>query len=232
MLALAALAYSHAAAESDACDKAMLAQSKKLDFPYAARSGGYCDGTVAFDNGAVLQLVSYTMGPVRFSTNQPRVTLKVASSTAGLAMKVIGVDKRPSGSYRFDALLPVSGIELDLTRAVHPKGLKAEHLGFVAWINRNGGTIYLPVAVGVPEAGDSPMLVMRAPTAVVQAAYEICIQGQPCGRQEVWKRDLEAGSQLELKLPKGESVRQATVKITVMAPGNRILADVLKIQIP
>ena len=231
-LALAALTCGHAAAQPDACDRGILAQSEKLNFPYVARSGGYCDGTVAFDNGAVLQLVSYTMGPVRFSPDQPHVTLKVASSSNGQSVRVIGVDKRPTGSYRFDAIPPASGIDFDLKAAVHPKGLKAEHLGFVAWINRNGSTLYLPVAVGAPEAGDSPVMVMRAPTAVVQAAYEICIQGQPCGPQELWARDLEAGSQLELKLPKGPSLRQAAVKITVVGPGNRTLGDVLQMQIP
>jgi hypothetical protein len=232
ILALAALAHVQVVAQPAACDGKMLAESQKLDFPYAVRPGGYCDGTVAFDNSAALQLVSYTMGPVRFAPQQPRMKLQSAVPAAGAPLEVVGVDKRPGGSYRFDAMLPASGIDLDLMPAIHPKGLKAEHLGFVAWNNRNGRPVYVPTVAGVPEAADAPLLVMRAPKAVVQAAYEICVEGQACGPQQAWAKDLEAGSRLELKLPKGPTARQAAVKITVLGPGGRVLGDVLQLLIP
>ena len=116
--------------------------------------------------------------------------------------------------------------------AIHPKGLKAEHLGFVAWINRNGRPVYLPVVAGVPEAADAPLLVMRAPTAIVLAAYELCEEGKACGPQQAWSKDLEAGSRLELKLPKGPPARRAAVKITVLGPGGKVMGDVLQLQIP
>jgi len=90
----------------------------------------------------------------------------------------------------------------------------------------------VPVVAGVREDADAPLLVMRAPTAVVQAAYEICIEGQVCGPQQLWAKDLEAGSRLELKLPKGPLVRQATVKITVLGPGGRVAGEVLHLLIP
>jgi hypothetical protein len=232
ILALAVLVQVQVAAQPAACDGKMLAASQKLDFPYAVRRGGYCDGTVAFDNSAALQLVSYTMGPVRFAPQQPRIKLQSAAPPAGEPLKVVGVDKRPGGSYRFDAILPVGGLDLDLMPAIHPKGLKAEHLGFVAWSNRNGGAVYLPVVAGVPDAADEPLLILRAPTAVVQAAYEICVEGQACGSQQAWAKDLEAGSRLELKLPKGPPARQVAVKITVLGPGGKVMGDVLHLVIP
>lgn len=231
ILALATVAHAQTA-QPEACDGKMLRESQKLDFPYAVRSGGYCDGTVAFDHSAALQLVSYTMGPVRFAPQQPRVKLLSAVLAVGAPLKMVAVDKRPGGSYRFDAMVPASGLELDLMPAIHPKGLKAEHLGFVAWINRNGSPVYLPVVTGNGEATDAPLLVMRAPTAIVQAAYEICIKDQGCGPQQAWARDLEAGSRLELKLPKGTSTQQVAIKITVLGPGGRVMGDVLHLVIP
>lgn len=232
ILTLAALAPIQVTAQPPACDEKMLAESQKLDFPYAVRPGGYCDGTVAFNHSAALQLVSYTMGPVRFAPPQPRMILQSAVPASGAPLKIVGVDKRPDGSYRFDAMLPASGLDFDLMPAIHPKGLKAEHLGFVAWSNRDGKPVYLPVMAGAPEATDAPLLVMRAPTAIVQAAYEICVEDQTCGPQQEWAKDLEAGSRLELKLPKGPSVRQAAVKITVLGPGGRVIGDVLHLLIP
>ena len=232
ILALAALAHVQVAAQPAVCSGQTLAESRKLDFPYVARLGGYCDGTVAFNNSAALQLVSYTMGPVRFAPQQPRMKLQSAVPAPGAPLKVVGLDKRPGGSYRLDAMLPANGLEFDLMPAIHPKGLKAEHLGFVAWSYRNGGQVYLPVVAGVPEASDVPVLVMRAPTAVVQAAYEICLEGQLCGSQQMWANDLEAGSRLELKLPKGPPTRNAAVKITVLGPGGKVMGDVLQLLIP
>jgi hypothetical protein len=232
VLALAALANVEVAAQPAACDGKMLAESHKLDFAYAVRSGGYCDGTVAFDNSAALQLVSYTMGPVRFAPQQPRMKLQSALPATGAPLRVVGVDKRPGGSYRLDAMLPATGLDVDLMPAIHPKGLKAEHLGFVAWEKRNGGPVYLPVVAGVPEPSDAPVLVMRAPTAVVQAAYEICLEGQVCGPQQAWAKDLEAGSRLELRLPRGLSASQAALKITVLGPGGKVMGDVLQLLIP
>ena len=231
-LALFALAYAQVVAQPAACDGKVLAESQKLEFPYAVRPGAYCDGTVAFDNSAVLQLVSYTIGPVGFTSQQPRMRLQSAAPAAGAPLNVMGVDKRPGGSYRFDALLPASGLDFDLMPAIHPKGLRAEHLGFVAWRNVNGRQVYLPVVAGVREAADAPLLVMRTPTAVVQAAYEICIEGQACGSQQAWGKDLEAGSQLELRLPKGPPGGQAAVKVTVLGPGGRVIGAVLHLLIP
>lgn len=232
LLALGTLAHVQVAAQPAGCDGKMLAASQKLDFPYAVRPGGYCDGTVAFDNAAALQLVSYTLGPVRFAPQQSRMKLQIAVLAEGEPLKVVGVDKRPGGSYRFDAMLRASGLEFDLMPAIHPKGLEAEHLGFVAWRNRNGEPIYIPVVAGAPQAGDAPLLVMRAPAAVVQAAYEICVEGQACSLQQAWAKDLEAGSRLELKLPRSSSMRYAAIKITVLGPGGKVIGDVLHLLIP
>lgn len=232
LIALAVLASASVIAQPAVCDGRLLAASQKLDFPYAARPGGYCDGTIAIDNSAALQVVSYTMGPVRFAPQQPRIRLQVVPVSSGHSIKVIGLDKRPGGSYRFDAVLPPGGIDLDLGPAVHPKGLKAEDLGFVAWTMLNGRTLYTPVVAGAPDPADVPILVLRAPTAVVQAAYEICSDAGDCGPQQAWARDLEAGSRLELKLPRGPSARQTTVKITVLAPGGRIIGDVVRLLAP
>lgn len=230
-LALTVLAHVQVAAQPTACDKDVLAASQKLDFPYAIRPGGYCDGTVAFDHSAALQLVSYTIGPVRFTPQQQRLKLQGAA-VAAAPLRVVGVDTRPGGSYRFDAMLPPSGLDFDLKPAIHPKGIKAEHLGFVAWSNRDGRPVYSPVVAGAPESADAPQLVLRAPTAIVQAAYELCVQGLPCGAQQAWAKDLEAGSRLELKLPKGPPAQQVAIKVTVLGPGGKVMGDVLHLFIP
>jgi hypothetical protein len=102
----------------------------------------------------------------------------------------------------------------------------------VAWIDVDGEPVYLPLTVGVRQAGDAPFLIMRAPTAVVQAAYEICLEGHGCGAQQAWAKDVEAGSRLELKLPQGSSAQRAVIKITVLGPGGRVIGDVLHLFIP
>ncbi len=232
IVSLVALAHAQVAAQPSACDGKMLAESQKLVFPYAVRPGGYCDGTVAFNHSAALKLVSYTMGPVRFAPQQPSMKLQSAVPIADTLPKVVGVDKRPAGTYRFDALLPPRGLDLDLTPAIHPKDLKAEHLGFVAWTNRNGGTVYLPVVAGLADPGDAPLLVMRAPQAIVQAAYELCLEGQPCGPQQPWAKDLQEGSRIELNLPRGPSPGQVSIKITVLGPGGKVAGDVLQLLVP
>lgn len=232
VLALAALAHVQAAAQPAVCDVKLLSESQKLDLPYAVRANGYCDGTVALDNSAVLQIVSYTVGPVWFTPHQPRMKLQSAVPVGVVPLKAVGVDKRPGGSYRLDAIIPEGGLDFDLNPAIHPKGLNAEHLGIVAWHSRNGRAVYVPVVAGGAEASDATLLVMRAPTAIVRAAYEICVEDHPCGPQQVWAKDLEAGSRLELRLPIGPSVRQATVKIVVLGPGGRVVGDVLHLLIP
>ena len=114
VLTLAALVQVQVAAEPAACEGKVLAESQKLEFPYAVRPGGYCDGAVAFDHSAALQLVSYTMGPVRFAPQQQRMKLQSAVPETGAQLKVVGVDKRPDGSYRLDAMRAASGREIDL----------------------------------------------------------------------------------------------------------------------
>lgn len=232
MLSLAAAAHLHVAAQPAACDGKTLADSRNLEFPYAVRPGGYCDGTAAFDHASALQLVSYTMGPVRFEPQQARMKLQTPLPPPGSPLKVIGVDKRPTGTYRFDAALSVSGLEIDLLAAIHPKGLTSQYLGFAAWSSLEGIAVYFPVVAGVPQPSDAPLLVFRAPTAVVQAAYEICVHGQACGPQQPWARDLKAGSLLELKLPKGPTARQVAFKVTVLGPGGKIDGDVFQLLIP
>lgn len=231
MLVLAGLACVRVAAQPAACDGKMLEQSRKLDFAYAVRAGGYCDGTVAFDHSTELRLVSYTFGPVRFAPEQSFLKLQRAAPAAE-PLKIVGVDKRPDGSYRLDAMLPAGGLDLDLRLAIHPKHLMAEQLGFLAWSYRNGRPIYLPVVAGVPETADAPILVFRTPMSVVQSAYEICIEGRDCSPQQEWASNLAEGSRLELKLSKGPAERNAQVKITVLGPGGRVLGQVVDVVIP
>lgn len=218
-------------AQPAACNRKALVESGKLEFAYAIRSGGYCDGSVAFEHGAALQLISYTMGPVRFAPGQAKLKLQSVLD-AEATPTVLGIDQRSDGSYRFEAVLPPSGLEFDLRPAVHPKGLKAEDLGFVAWTMRNGRPVYFPVAVGSKQAGDVPILVMRAPIAVVQAAYQICEESGTCAKQMKWAANVEAGSRLQLKLPTATAPRQVTVKFTIVGPGSSELGEVVQVQIP
>lgn len=222
----------HASDLPAACDARMITASQQFAIPYAARAGGYCDGAVVVNHSASLQLVSYTMGPVEFPVQAANVKLHSAAPSEAALLKVVGLDVRPSGSYRFDAMLQAAGLELDLTRAIHPMGLKPENIGFVAWTERNGKSMYVPLLMRDRQASEAPLLVMRAPTAVVLAAYQICLEGHACGSQHRWANNLPAGSRLELRLPRGSAAQIAQLKLTIQAPGGAVIGAVFQLFIP
>lgn len=208
------------------CEEILLASSQKLKYAYAARPGGYCDGSVSFNHSASLQLVSFTYGRVRYSSKQ--YDLKIRSKIDGNdSVKLMGIDIRPEGSYRLDALLTSRGLSLDLRPAIHAKNLSSEYLGLLAWHTHTGRPIYVPIVASDQVSTDRPILILRAATPVVEAAYQMCSSQSNCKPQQKWAKDIEAGSRLELEIPADFSATQAIIKITVLGPDNALEGFVL-----
>lgn len=209
------------------CIAELITTARSLPQAYSVRTN-YCDGTVPVQNRAELQVVSFSAGNINFSTNQPDLYVKPAIPAYG-AVRLLGVDKRSSGSYRLDAVLPPSGLHIDLASAVQPKGISSDFLGLVAWQENNGQKTFIPVQVA--SSNTSPrdyILQLRTPTPVIQAVYALC-DGEKCGKQQNLGKDLNAGSLLNIALDGESAAHISTIKITVLAPANRTYGQVLRI---
>lgn len=212
------------------CVQNLIATAGTLQHGYAVRQG-YCDGTVPINNSAELQVVSYTAGLVQFSPTQPQLVLKSAVPLAGGA-QLLGMDKRASGSYRLDGVLPAGGLPVNLQSAVHPKGIAQTDLGLLAWKNQGGDKVFVPLDAGAAAADRAKaVLVLRAPIPVVQAAYEICDEASACTPQKLLAQQAPAGALLSVELPQGPKPRRLSVRVTVLGPGNDLSGQVVQVEV-
>lgn len=213
------------------CDPKLVEKSKALPYGYAARTGGYCDGSVAIDNSGELQLVSYTLGPVRFDPTGR--SLSIEHTPTATSMRVVGVDKRPGADYRMDALMTGSMLSIDLTNAVTPKKITADNYGVLAWQAYGGKREFFPIVAGASQGERSDgILVLRAASAIVRATWQLCDAGGACEGQKLLGQNLLEGSLTAITLRRSESPKHRELKLNVVEPGSHSSTIIISVLTP
>lgn len=216
------------------CDENLLKISTDLEEPYQPRAGNaYCDGSIPIQNRGELRIVSLTLGKIAFTDGDSLLQVdRVATLSAG-EVYIRGEDKRAGKSYRLDGSIPVEGLSIDLDASIRRKMIGAADLGLLAWTETAQGRLYLPVWAGPVHELRDAVLTVRTPSALIQAVIQICdLQSNVCGPEEFVAANLRAGSLMEIPLTLTSSARKVEVKLTTLAPGNRVRGENIKVFLP
>jgi hypothetical protein len=218
------------------CSKHLIEISADLDHRYQLRSGGrYCDGTVPVKNAGRLEVVSFTLGPIVFPASGSVLLVRRLPVGNDGSLLLTGGDKRPQTSYRLDGNMTGGEFSIDLDAAIRPKGIGAEQFGLFASRQTATGLTYIPVSAGTaPERADAALLVLRASTALVQAARQVCTGNGGCGPMEPipGSVNLMSGGSIEIRLPVTDSIQELSIKLVTVGPGNSMDGDVIDAVIP
>ena len=205
----------------DGCDTKLVDLGKKLPQGYAARAGGYCDGTVSYDHSGELQLVSYTLGPVRFATAEDSLIIEQAQVATSL--KIAAIDKRPGADYRLDAVMTKPQIRVALASAITPKKIPADSLGVMAWQTYAGKREFVPIVAGaLPGERTTAVLVLRSAAAIAQATWRLCDHAGNCDKEQLLVQGMLEGNLKTLSFQKAGSLQHKVLQMDVEeASGNR-----------
>lgn len=203
------------------CDSKLVDLGKKLAHGYAARAGGYCDGTVSYDNSGELQLVSYTLGPVRFATAEDSLIIEQAQAPTSL--KIAAIDKRPGADYRLDAFMTRPLIKVALANAITPKKIPADSLGVLAWQTYAGKREFVPIVAGAPPGErTTAVLVLRSAAAIAQATWHLCDPGGTCDKEKLLAQGMLEGNLKTLSFQRTNSTQHKVLQVNVEeANGNK-----------
>lgn len=225
-----------AGATPPGCKDTLLQASRELAIPYSVRVGNYCDGTIPKENSGALELVSYSAGKIDFGAGQSVLNIQPmrAAGDHDSPVVVLGQDKRSGGNYRLDGQLASTRfLSVDLKSAILAKAITAQNLALLAWIDRGDGPVYLPVVAGAPSDGQgNAIAVLRASSAMIEVATQLCIGSAPCGSKTVVGKDLPAGSLISFEVPRITTPVEVKVKISSLGPAQQQDGFVLHLMAP
>ena len=191
------------------------AKQAGLEFGYARRRGGYCDGETPQRHSGQMTLQSVTRGNIRFHADVLRVTV---SGSGNYFLR--GRDLRRSGRYRLDGPMLKGSLEIDLNAAIRPLEMEAEDLGLYAWRYDGITRRYAPVSQNHTAL---TKVVFRNPGRIAQiSSVTLCRLGvDPCEAKIGSKVVDRAGGDALITLSLPPVSQPGVYRLTVVARERR-----------
>lgn len=210
---------------SFACDPELLARPAAVS-PYSVwENGRYCEGFYVAAVGAPFELVSLTLGEVKFQLtdrfvsvevpgwgSSPIVTLRVLSTTRGV-------------HYRLDAQVSTGQVfSWPTSNVLAKRKLSASEIGAFAISKHQEVKVLVPVAfLGAPPSRSSvseqAIVVLRVPVATDWVRYRVRRSGSEVAGPNPWKdlerEPLDAGALVSISLARGRE--ELAVRLEVRA---------------
>ena len=207
-----------------ACRRDLLATANQAPEPnYPIRRGDvYCDGLVALQLGADIELIGLGIGRVEYSMSDTSLHIPGPGGGSNEVVAIQGLDRgsrtRRASSYRLDGTLGSTGLDVLIAPAIRAIGIAPSELALVA--KSNAGTVeeYLPIVAMQHSPTDPLIATIRVPVAAIRMFAQWCISSQNvCSARKLIREQIARGESIDVEIPRTNGAMRVQLQIDLEA---------------